>query len=172
MSPRVWPISFVGSWRLFGTSVLILAALLFSSQLALAQSVFTQQGPKLVGSGAVGGEIQQGFSVSLSADGNTAIVGGPNDNLNAGAATGAAWVFTRSNGVWTQQGSPVPTKAGMLSTTLIEAYRDENGLPRQRVLANLRGETNTLRALAKLAVMYMRSDRRASGPFEPIDART
>ena len=37
--------------------------------------VWTQQGPKLVGSGAVG-SAAQGYSVSLSADGNTAIVGG------------------------------------------------------------------------------------------------
>ncbi len=44
---------------------------------------------------------EQGHSVALSADGNTAIVGGPDDNSDAGAA----WVFTRSDGVWTQQGS-------------------------------------------------------------------
>jgi hypothetical protein len=64
--------------------------------------VWTQQGPKLVGSGAVGAVDHQGSSVALSADGNTAIVGGPYDNTSAGAA----WVFTRSGGgVWTQQGS-------------------------------------------------------------------
>ena len=40
-------------------------------------------------------------SVSLSADGNTAIVGGLSDNGGAGAA----WVYTRSGGVWTQQGN-------------------------------------------------------------------
>jgi len=62
--------------------------------------VWTQQGPKLVGSGAVG-NAGQGYSVSLSADGNTAIVGG---NLDNGAA-GAAWVWTRSGGIWTQQGN-------------------------------------------------------------------
>ncbi len=62
--------------------------------------VWTQQGAKLVGAGAVGG-ANQGISVSLSADGNTAIVGGPRDNAN----TGAAWVWTRSGGVWTQQGT-------------------------------------------------------------------
>ena len=60
--------------------------------------VWTQQGTKLVGSGAVG-NAQQGYSVSLSADGNTAIVGGNDDN----SAAGAAWVWTRSGGVWTQQ---------------------------------------------------------------------
>ncbi len=61
--------------------------------------VWTQQGSKLVGSGAVG-YARQGVSVALSADGNTAIVGGLGDNDN----TGAAWVWTRSAGVWTQQG--------------------------------------------------------------------
>src|SRR5262249_28926930 len=54
-----------------------------------------QQGNKLVGTGAAGNALQ-GFSVALSADGNTAIVGGPNDNNSSG---GAAWVFTRSGGV-------------------------------------------------------------------------
>jgi hypothetical protein len=99
VTTRVWPfISHVRSSRPFG-AVLIFAALLFSSQLALAQ--FTQQGPKLVGTGAVGGAGTQGFSVALSADGNTAIVGGWRDNSSAGAA----WVYTRSGGVWTQQGN-------------------------------------------------------------------
>jgi hypothetical protein len=61
---------------------------------------WTQQGPRLVGSGAVG-LAGQGASVSLSADGNTAIVGGQGDN----GGVGAAWIFARSNGVWTQVGS-------------------------------------------------------------------
>ena len=42
--------------------------------------VWTQQGSKLVGTGAVG-HAGQGFSVALSADGNTAIVGGAGDNV-------------------------------------------------------------------------------------------
>jgi hypothetical protein len=58
-----------------------------------------QQGPKLAGTGAVGYAVQ-GFSASLSADGNTALVGGPDDN----DTVGAAWVFTRSGGAWSQQG--------------------------------------------------------------------
>jgi hypothetical protein len=63
--------------------------------------VWSQQGPKLVGTDIVGGfGADQGYSVSLSGDGNTAIVGGPDDNSQAGAA----WVFTRSGGVWSQQG--------------------------------------------------------------------
>jgi uncharacterized protein (TIGR03437 family) len=68
--------------------------------------VWTQQGGKLIGTGAVGSDISQGNSVALSADGNTAIVGGPDDNGNMSKGfPGAAWVFTRSGNVWTQQGS-------------------------------------------------------------------
>ena len=71
--------------------------------------VWTQQGSKLAGTGAVRGVVgygaHQGSSVALSADGNTAIVGGPADNNSGFVETGAAWVFTRSGGVWTQQGS-------------------------------------------------------------------
>jgi hypothetical protein len=70
--------------------------------------VWTQQGAKLVGTGAAGaGTAGQGASVALSGDGNTAIVGGPADDPNTGGFlnwAGAAWVYTRSGGVWTQQG--------------------------------------------------------------------
>ena len=58
-----------------------------------------QQGGKLTGAGE-SGEGKFGESVALSADGNTALIGGPEDD----AATGAAWVFIRSGGVWSQQG--------------------------------------------------------------------
>jgi hypothetical protein len=61
--------------------------------------VWTQQGSKLVGTG-VQGSVRQGYSVALSADGDTALVGAPLD----GGLGGAAWVYTRSNGVWAQQG--------------------------------------------------------------------
>jgi hypothetical protein len=61
---------------------------------------WTQQGNKLVGIGAVGA-AQQGYSVAVSADGNTAVVGGNTDSSN----TGAAWVYTRSGVTWTQQGN-------------------------------------------------------------------
>ena len=61
--------------------------------------VWSQQGGKLVGTGAAG-TAAQGWSVALSADGDTAIVGGIWDGSDAGAA----WVFTRSAGAWSQQG--------------------------------------------------------------------
>ena len=76
---------------------------------ARSPGIWSQQGKKLVGSGAIGG-ARQGTSVALSADGNTALIGGPNDNpwdrsvpFGLGPA-GAAWVFTRTDGIWSQQG--------------------------------------------------------------------
>src|SRR5260370_61008 len=60
---------------------------------------YQQQGPKLVGADVVGLPLQ-GASVALPADGNTALVGGAGDDNRAGAV----WVFTRNNGMWTQQG--------------------------------------------------------------------
>jgi hypothetical protein len=79
-------------------SVLVFAALVCAARPAAAQ--FSQQGPKLVGAGAVG-NARQGAAVALSADGNTALWGAPNDNSNAGAA----WLFSQSGGVWSQQGA-------------------------------------------------------------------
>jgi hypothetical protein len=71
-------------------------------------TVWTQQGSKLIGTGAVG-NASQGQSVALSADGNTAIVGGPGDD----SGLGVAWVYTRRGTVWTQQGSKL-IGAGMV----------------------------------------------------------
>ncbi|MCG6933694.1 MAG: IPT/TIG domain-containing protein, partial [Gallionella sp.] len=67
---------------------------------ARSNGVWTQQGSKLFASDAVGA-AQQGYSVALSADGNTAVVGGYGDNNNVGAA----WVYALINGVWVQQGN-------------------------------------------------------------------
>jgi hypothetical protein len=46
------------------------------------------------------GEGRFGGALALSADGTTALVGGPAD----GGRVGAVWVFTRSGSSWTQQG--------------------------------------------------------------------
>jgi hypothetical protein len=55
------------------------------------------------------GNPRVGTSVAISGDGNTAIVGGPRDASNKGAA----WVFTRTGGVWSVQGSKLaPADAG------------------------------------------------------------
>ena len=61
--------------------------------------VWSQQGGKLLANDAAGPTFQ-GYSVALSADGNTAIVGGFYDN----AGIGATWVYTRSGSIWSQQG--------------------------------------------------------------------
>src|SRR5205823_2515787 len=77
---------------------LLAAALLSASAVSGASGLV--DGPKLVGTGVVGSRgAQQGFSVAISKDGSTALVGGPYDNANVGAA----WVFVRQGGAWTQQ---------------------------------------------------------------------
>ena len=62
-------------------------------------STWMQRGPKLTGTGERGpGHF--GASVSLSSDGDLALIGGTGDNSDVGAA----WMFTRSGSTWTQRG--------------------------------------------------------------------
>jgi hypothetical protein len=79
----------------------------------------------LAGTGATI-NAQQGISVSLSSDGNTALVGGNIDNAYAGAV----WVWTRSGAVWTQQGSKL---VGF----------DETGAARQGISVSLSSDGST-----------------------------
>jgi hypothetical protein len=67
-----------------------------------SESAWSQEGAKLAPDDAVIGTGGLGFgsSVALSADGSTAVVGGPGDN----SRTGAVWVFSRSGSTWSQQG--------------------------------------------------------------------
>jgi hypothetical protein len=69
---------------------IVMLSVVFAS---ISYSQFSQQGNKLFGTGS-SSTPEQGSSVALSADGNTAIVGGMDD----GAGVGAAWIFTRSGG--------------------------------------------------------------------------
>jgi phosphodiesterase/alkaline phosphatase D-like protein len=80
------------------------AAWVFTSS---SEGAWSQQGEKLTGAGESGaGEL--GRSVGLSAEGNTALVGGPADSTNVGAA----WVYTRSEaGAWSQQGEKLTGSA-------------------------------------------------------------
>jgi hypothetical protein len=75
-------------------------------------TTWTQQGPKLVGSGG-NSQIGQGYSVALSADGDTALIGGPGNTGLAGGPgetpNGAAWVFARNGSTWAQQGLRLTT---------------------------------------------------------------
>jgi hypothetical protein len=71
---------------------------------ARADSGWAQQGEKLVPRDEVGLPDGRGgrfgLCVALSADGNTALIGGWWEDYGRGAA----WVFVRSGSVWTQQG--------------------------------------------------------------------
>jgi hypothetical protein len=67
---------------------------------AFARSGFTWvQTAKLTPSDATGWGF--GTTLAVSADGNTAAIGSPPDNLNVGAV----WIFVRSGSTWAQQGS-------------------------------------------------------------------
>jgi hypothetical protein len=103
-------------------------------------STWSQQA-KLVGTGAVGSDAKQGSSVALSGDGNTAVIGGPFDNIGPNGSTGAAWVFTRSGSSWSQQGPKLVGSgavgnaaqgsgvalSGSGSTALVGGTLDDNG---------------------------------------------
>src|SRR5205807_10316414 len=69
---------------------------------------WTQLGPKLVGTGTVGNAVHEGFAVALSADGATAMVGGPFDN----GSFGAAWVFAISSNTLANGSFETPVLAG------------------------------------------------------------
>ena len=81
-------------------------------------SAWSPQGIKLVPTNPSGFGTLFGSSVSLSADGNTLLASGTGDD----SGKGAAWVFSRIDGVWSQQSKIVPagltagTKAGFSST--------------------------------------------------------
>jgi hypothetical protein len=83
-------------------------------------SKWLQQGEKLTGSDEeplVIGELMYGSafggSVAISADGNTALVGGPLDHQGEGAI----WAFTRSGTVWSQQGAKITAEGELPSFT-------------------------------------------------------
>jgi len=63
-------------------------------------STWTQEGRRLTAKGEIDG-AWFGASVALSADGDTALIGGPDDSHGAGAA----WVFARSGREWQQRGT-------------------------------------------------------------------
>ena len=86
---------------------------------------------------------------SLSSDGDTAIVGGFGDDRSAGAA----WVYTRSGGVWTQQGGKLvgtgatgrPQQGGSVSLCPSDGNTAIMGGPRNN---NKRGRHGSSRAAA------------------------
>jgi hypothetical protein len=73
-------------------------------------TAWLQQGPKLTGSGEIGAGAF-GFKLALSADGNTALIGGTDDNHSLGAvwpfanpANASRFITTAANGSPVAQG--------------------------------------------------------------------
>ncbi len=65
-------------------------------------TTWTQQA-QLTGTGYIGLTVHQGAAVSLSADGNTALIGGYFDS----SARGACWMFKRTGSSWKQDGQKI-----------------------------------------------------------------
>jgi len=94
----------------------------------MTPSAWNQQGPKLVANDTAG-DAGLGYAVAISKDGHAAIVGGPTDNHQ----TGAAWAYIRNgNGVWTQQQSK-----------LVGTGSGEGAGPRQGTAVALSGDGKT-----------------------------
>jgi hypothetical protein len=94
------------SWLALERGRLLLRVDTAGARYPLRIDPFVQQGAKLTGSGE-SGKGALGFSVALSANGDTALIGAPEDD----GGVGAAWVFTRTGSTWTQQGEKL-TGAG------------------------------------------------------------
>ncbi len=77
--------------------------------LARSGAGFVAQAAKLTGGTEESGEGRFGYSVALSADGNTGLVGARSD----AAGAGAAWILARTGSTWSQQG-PKLTATGEL----------------------------------------------------------
>jgi hypothetical protein len=82
-----------------------------------------QQGQKLTGGGQESGQGEFGFSVALSSDGKTALVGAPHNNPLAGAV----WVFVRSGAAWVQQGVPLNSGKEEAQKEQCEPEAEEGG---------------------------------------------
>ena len=80
------------SWLVLHNGRLLLRVDTRGARYPLRIDPWIQQGEKLTGGGERGEEGAFGFSVALSPEGTTALIGGPADN----EGVGAAWVFTRT----------------------------------------------------------------------------
>jgi FG-GAP repeat len=67
-------------------------------------ATWSQQGPKLTPTDE-SGDGEFGYSVALSHNGDTALLGAPHDDGGELRGVGAAWVFTRSGTAWSQHGT-------------------------------------------------------------------
>src|SRR4051812_21711930 len=79
---------------------------------AAAGGQLVQQSAKLTGAGEIG-QGRFGVSVALSADGNTALIGGNTDDNTFTFGVGAAWVFTHAGSGWIPQGGKLSARDGI-----------------------------------------------------------
>jgi hypothetical protein len=84
--------------------------------------IWIQQGPKIVGTGAIGLALQ-GASVALSKNGNTLLSAGVGDN----SFVGAVWVFGRYDGVWVQLEKLVASDASAFALLGVSLALDADG---------------------------------------------
>jgi hypothetical protein len=116
-----------------GTGTLTVAAVTMT-----AMANWTQQTNLTASDGASGDEF--GYSVAISGDGNTAIVGSYFDDIGANDSQGSAYVFVRSGNVWTSQqkltaadgagGDRFGVSVGLSAdgnTAIVGAYLDQVG---------------------------------------------
>src|SRR5207244_1863534 len=107
-----------------------------------SSETWSQQGSKLTG-GEAKERPEFGQSVAVSANGNTALIGGPSDNVEVGAA----WVFTRSGSTWTQQG-PKLTATGATGTAQFGQRVAVSSAGNNAALGGPRGNGNAAAASA------------------------
>ncbi len=106
-----------------------------AAALSLTEDPFVQQGERLT-SKEMTEHAEQGYSVALSANGDTALIGAPGYDSFAGAA----WIYTRSGSVWAEQeklegteGSPLAHQGWSVAlsadgdTALVGGYEEEKG---------------------------------------------
>ncbi len=91
----------VVTWRSVAAVALLSMLLCATALSGNAHATLTPDGLLPAGES---GEGHFGQSVALSADGNTAVVGAPTGNGEAGAV----WVFTRTGSTWTKQAELLP----------------------------------------------------------------
>ena len=132
-------------------------------------TTWTQQGSKLVGTGGVPGSGGQGFTVSLSGDGNTLATSDPTDNT----FVGATWIFTRSGTTWTQQGSKLVGTGGSTTTNYPgqgTALTLNYAGTLLAVGASYDGITNTTQTTA-IGAMWMFKSNAGAGTFTQLGSK-
>lgn len=118
------------------------------------------------------GQAEFGWAVALSADGATALIGGPVDNPPKGfrghLGAGAAWVFHRTDGTWAQEG-PKLTGVGETDTGVFGAAVALSADGRTALVGA--GYAHSGRGTAWTFVRSRTGWKKEGAPLYPNDAR-